>query len=430
MTAARASFRKSTSFRAVLDVVDRSSRTLQRLGSFSLRRNKPTRWGTIGVRKTLADDVTFRLFDMEWASLIFIVVALYMCVSAVFAIFFWAILVMHEGVSDDLLGDFSHISVAEGCFWLSVTNLVTIGYGSISPSTRVGYTLCTVEHFAGLMMSSCLLGIVFARASIPTAKMAFSKVCLITTRNGKPHLLVRIGNTRGNFLLHPEIRISYFQKLVTYEGESTMKGQRCEVVDHTALAPSLVISHEITETSPLHGLSIEDIQAANGAIFVSVAATDDNHLQSVYARTIYRPSDILFNRRYQDVLVSQNGRQFVDFARFHETLPIDEKPPPQTLQGDVQEPVTPTRSRSRSPDQAKMQHADILGHFNELAKAETDDALLTREEQLMSCKSLPALGISREDLRRRMISSLKPIAEKDEGSLGSRRLGAIQECPT
>ena len=34
----------------------------------------------------------------------------------------------------------------------------------------------------------------------------------------------------------------------------------------------------------------------------------------------------------QDVLVSQNGRQFVDFARFHETLPIDE-PPPQALHG-------------------------------------------------------------------------------------------------
>ena len=52
-----------------------------------------------------------------------------------------------------------------------------------SPSTRIGYTLCTIEHFVGLMMSSCLLGIVFARASIPTARMAFSKVCLITTRS-------------------------------------------------------------------------------------------------------------------------------------------------------------------------------------------------------------------------------------------------------
>ena len=58
-----------------------------------------------------------------------------------------------------------------------------------------------------------------------------------------------------------------------------VQGRRCEVVDHTALAPSLVISHEITEDSPLHGLTIEDIQEANGAIFVSVAATDDNHLQ-------------------------------------------------------------------------------------------------------------------------------------------------------
>ena len=38
---------------------------------------------------------------------------------------------MHDETSDDLLGDFSHLSMAEGCFWLSVTNLVTIGYGSI-----------------------------------------------------------------------------------------------------------------------------------------------------------------------------------------------------------------------------------------------------------------------------------------------------------
>lgn len=51
------------------------------------------------------------------------------------------------------------------------------------------------------------------------------------------------------------------------------------MVDHTALAPSLVISHEITEDSPLHGLTLQDIKAADGAIFVSVAATDDNHLQ-------------------------------------------------------------------------------------------------------------------------------------------------------
>lgn len=37
----------------------------------------------------------------------------------------------YDETSDDLLGEFSHMTLAEGCFWLSVTNLVTIGYGSI-----------------------------------------------------------------------------------------------------------------------------------------------------------------------------------------------------------------------------------------------------------------------------------------------------------
>ena len=37
--------------------------------------------------------------------------------------------------------------------------------------------------------------------------------------------------------------------------------------------------------------------------------------------------------------------------------------------GGVEEPVTPSRSRSRSPDQDKVEHADILGHYNQLAHA-------------------------------------------------------------
>ena len=51
------------------------------------------------------------------------------------------------------------------------------------------------------------------------------------------------------------------------------------MTDPTAVAPSLIIAHEIDEASPLHGLTPEDIVAAEGAIFVSVSATDDNSKQ-------------------------------------------------------------------------------------------------------------------------------------------------------
>ena len=37
----------------------------------------------------------------------------------------------------------------------------------------------------------------------------------------------------------------------------------------------------------------------------------------------------------QDVLVSKNGRQCVDFGRFHDTLPINDCPPPVKSTGEL-----------------------------------------------------------------------------------------------
>ena len=38
-----------------------------------------------------------------------------------------------------------------------------------------------------------------------------------------PHVLLRVGNIRGNFLMNPEIRLSYMQRLITSEGEVGFK---------------------------------------------------------------------------------------------------------------------------------------------------------------------------------------------------------------
>lgn len=60
-----------------------------------------------------------------------------------------------------------------------------------------------------------------------------------------------------------------------------MQGQRMSYDDPPALAPCVNIAHEINEDSPLHGKSLADMAAEEGAIFVSVAATDDISLQVV-----------------------------------------------------------------------------------------------------------------------------------------------------
>jgi hypothetical protein len=62
---------------------------------------------------------------------------------------------------------------------------------------------------AGVIMGAAVLGVLINRATIPQARVVFSDNCLLTSRNGEPCLILRIGNTRGNFLLNPEIRIGF-----------------------------------------------------------------------------------------------------------------------------------------------------------------------------------------------------------------------------
>ena len=43
-------------------------------------------------------------------------------------------------------------------------------------------------------------------ASLPSAKLVFSHAMLVTPRDGVPTLIARVCNTRGNYLLNPEVR--------------------------------------------------------------------------------------------------------------------------------------------------------------------------------------------------------------------------------
>ena len=47
--------------------------------------------------------------------------------------------------------------------------------GRQTPQTRGGYIVSTVEQFVGLLLSALLLGVVVTKASIPSAKLVFSK---------------------------------------------------------------------------------------------------------------------------------------------------------------------------------------------------------------------------------------------------------------
>jgi inward rectifier potassium channel len=85
-------------------------------------------------------------------------------------------------------------------------------------------------------------------------------------------------------------------------------------------ALSWTVMHPIDETSPLYGVTVESLRNAQVEIIILLSGTDDAMAELIYARHSYTPDEILWNRRFVDVLaLTPAGRRIVDLRHFHET---------------------------------------------------------------------------------------------------------------
>ena len=66
------------------------------------------------------------------------------------------------------------------------------------------------------------------------------------------------------------------------------------------------------------------IEALNVELVVTASGIDETMAQRVNARTSYLPDEILWGRRFVDVLGwTEDGRRVIDYRRFHDTVSID-----------------------------------------------------------------------------------------------------------
>jgi inward rectifier potassium channel len=81
--------------------------------------------------------------------------------------------------------------------------------------------------------------------------------------------------------------------------------------------------HIIDETSPLYGISEDDMYAKQMEIIALLSGADATMAETIYARYSYSPDDIRRDHRFVDVLsLSPKGQRVVDLTRFHDTCPI------------------------------------------------------------------------------------------------------------
>jgi hypothetical protein len=139
----------------------------------------------------------------------------------------------------------------EDAFFLSVQTLGTIGYGVMSPATRYGHIMVTLESIAGILTTALIIGITFARFAVPRAQILFSKHAVVAERDGVPHLMFRMANWRHNQILEAQLRVIVLITERTREGHEIRRPLELPLVrDRTAMfGLTWVVMHRIDEKS-------------------------------------------------------------------------------------------------------------------------------------------------------------------------------------
>ena len=213
------------------------------------------------------------------------------------------------------------------CFFFSVQTLATVGYGHMYPQTLYGHLVSTIEIMTGIFLIAVMTGLIFVRFSRPIARVLFSRSMVIGPLNGKPTLMVRIGNENHHSMVEAEFRIMYSRDQQLLEGGDFRYFHDLKLhFDRLTVFPAaLTLRHEIDEQSPLHGATIESLEAERALFFVSVVGIDPVIAAEVQTQHDYSWRDLQFGHRFVEIYQQSKDKErrlTVDYGRLHDTEPV------------------------------------------------------------------------------------------------------------
>jgi inward rectifier potassium channel len=285
----------------------------------------------VGAPKTTLRDSYHWFLRTRWSVALAAIVGAYMALNTLFACAY----MITGGVANARARSFWDAL----CF--SVETMGTIGYGAMYPSSVGANAVMIVESVTSLVVTAVATGLVFAKFSRSSARIAFSRYAVIAPMDGVPTLMLRVGNERGNQILEATIRLALVRTERTKEGmtfyrlyDLVLTRERSAVI-----ARSWTVLHPIVQGSPLFGASPTALKRDEVEVVASVVGTDDTSLQPVHARKRYLDADILWGARHADVLSEdQDGNLVLDVRKFHDvvpTLPIEGFPYPKAPDDDA-----------------------------------------------------------------------------------------------
>src|SRR3954468_693248 len=272
-------------------------------GTSALVRGKGTaHWG----------DLFYVPLTIPWWAFLGLTALAFVGVNSAFALLY---LLDPEGVEHARPGSFSD------AFFFSVQTLGTLGYGTMWPKSFYANVIVTLETFVSLANLAIGAGLIYARFSRPTSRILFSRIAVVTPFEDVPTLMFRAANQRGNQILDADATVTLVRNITTREGHAMRRFEELPLTrSRTPLfALSWTMLHPIDENSPLYRLTRDALLESGAELLVVLSGTDETISHRIYARHSYLADEIVWNRRFADILsTASDGRPVIDYTQFLE----------------------------------------------------------------------------------------------------------------
>jgi inward rectifier potassium channel len=277
------------------------------------------RFRVLGLERRVLGDAYHNLVRVSWPRLIGVISVAYLAANALFACGYW---LDRGGVENAVPGSY------RDAFFFSIQTMATIGYGKMAPASLFAHVLVTFQALVGVLGVAMITGLMFAKFSLPTARVMWSNQVVVSKRNGVQSLMFRAANQRSNQIVEATMRLVLARNELTSEGEPVRRFHDLELArsSNAIFALTWTVVHPITEKSPLYGQTSESLAADRVELIAALVGLDGTLSQTVHARHSWTAPEIRWDHRFVDLFsLGPNGQPQIDYAHFHDIEPI---PPP------------------------------------------------------------------------------------------------------
>jgi len=211
-------------------------------------------------------------------------------------------------------------------FAFSVGVFTTTGTGTMHAVGTAANWLVVFESFVGPLTMLGAGGLMVARLTRPRMRVAFSESAIIAPYEGGRGLMFRMVNVSPGELSDVRVRISLI-RFEDFDGKRERNFHRLELERDSVefFTMHWTVVHPITATSPLRGVTPEQLAADEAEFVILVSAHEETFATRVTARTSYTWEELRWDTRFASIFASApDGIIAIDVERLSRTEPLPE----------------------------------------------------------------------------------------------------------